>query len=166
MSYLVGIDPGTRALGACLFQDGRLVSARASVARGIGALPSLVAYHAGNLRDYAGKCPEVAIELMRWRPKDPRSQANDLIDVQTVGMVVAGSCRNRIHLYPATTWKGSVPKPVHHKRIREALELEEARILDAALSVAPARHRKEILDALGIGLFHLKRTNRSGIRRK
>lgn len=162
MRYLLAIDPGVRAQGACLFGNERLIDARCTIGKGYGSLPNLVNFHVNATAGFWTLRPDVCVELMRDRKAVP---ANDLIDVQACGMAVAGACRSKIHLYPATGWKASVPKTVHHKRIRTVLDLDELEVLDRALAVTPEDNRKEILDALGIGLFHLKRTNKAGVKR-
>lgn len=57
------------------------------------------------------------------------------------------------YLQPAA-WKGQVPKEVHQSKIAEALDPKERDMWDL---VGP-----DARDAIGIGLFALKRTNRSG----
>jgi hypothetical protein len=123
---------------------------------------SLISHHLAELRTWTAHKPEAVLELMRARGAVP---PNDLIDVATVGAAIAGACQNSVQLYPPNEWKGSVPKDIHHRRLQLALMPFEKRALEAGLITCPDRHHKEILDALGLGLFHLRRTKRSGAAR-
>jgi hypothetical protein len=89
----------------------------------------------------------------------------DLLAVQAVGFGVAGRLGRVVPLKP-NRWKGSIPKHIHHTRIKQSLEPEELKILDQALAETPKRYRKEILDAVGLGCYHLGRITRAGTRTK
>lgn len=162
MRYLLAIDPGVRALGGAFFRDGTLLEARCSIARE-GSLGACVIRHLSTFHGITAHRPDVALELMRIRAKDSRSRPDDLIDVQAAGSALAGACRSRVTFYPPSEWKAGVPKTIHHKRLLGALVAEERLALDCALSTTPKSHHKEILDALGIGLYHLSRTTRGGM---
>ena len=152
---LLSIDPGVKALGWALWLDGSLARA------GISTTKERALDRA--IRDHRLAVPvadTTALEEMRWRPGDARSQPNDLLAVQAVGIGVSS---HPITLYPASRWKGPIPKRVHHDRIRKVLGQVELAILGEA---AQGAHAKEVLDAVGIGLYHLGRTNRSGGQRQ
>ncbi len=114
--------------------------------------------------------------------------ANDLIAVSKAAGVLEGM---QLQLggvpaveYDAPTWKGQIDKPTHHGRLWAVLSPAEravfaagARTTVAAIEarLAEARHAKAIgkepkydqawhnlMDAAGLGLFHLKRTGRAG----
>ena len=106
----------------------------------------------------------VAVESMRWRPNDPKSQPNDLIDVQTVGLLVAARLSGGlgIRLVPPQEWKRSLPKAVVHNRIAGVLSEDEREIVADALARAPKEHAKEILDAVGISLYASGRVDGAG----
>lgn len=158
MSGLISIDPGVKALGWATWGCGGLE--RAGLSRTIERdLGRAIAGHLANLEDI-GPCPESAVEHMTYRPTDSTPQ--DLINVEAVGCAVGCSKAHRMCLYTPSTWKGSIPKYIHHARIVDVLSDNETRTLDWALRGCPKGHRKEILDAVGIGLYHLRRTNRSG----
>ncbi len=58
--------------------------------------------------------------------------------------------------YTPNEWKGQVEKEIHQPRILKALECSERKIL-AGLKKKDLKH---ILDAVGLGLFHLDRLGR------
>lgn len=161
---MISIDPGTRALGWALWDHGRLVEAGASIApeTAVGA-SDLARAHLEAIRAWGGPPgADVALEIMEWRRGDARSQPADLLVVQAVGCLVAGGIGGPVALYAPSKWKGTIPKEVHHERIRETLGPTERAVLSRAEQRTRASNRKEVLDAVGIGLYHLKRTNRSG----
>lgn len=166
MTEIVSIDPGTEALGWAVWRHGRLW--RAGVSRSVERERSPEAYaryHAaaiGLALDPDSPPEAVALESMEWRHGDVRSQPRDLLAVQTVGCLVAGRLGGFVHLYPPSRWKGTIPKDIHHERIKNALDANERAVLDQALAGVRASNRKEVLDAVGLGLYHLRRTNRSG----
>lgn len=166
---LISIDSGTRALGwAAWNEDGRLYTLDCSIARRALRTPDAqIEYHDLEIRARVSPFTgDVVVERMEWRKGDGRSVPGDLLRVQAVGFGVAGLLGGRVVSYTPGQWKGSIPKDVHHRRIREALTHEELAILDRTLQTIPRRHRKEALDAVGIGCYHLGRTTRSGARRQ
>lgn len=54
-----------------------------------------------------------------------------------------------VELVQPRSWKGSVPKPVHNMRTFKALTDEERRLAEGK--------RHDVLDAIGLGLWFLKR---------
>ena len=54
-------------------------------------------------------------------------------------------------------WKGQVPKKIHHPRILRSLSEVEREIVLDVLDLLPASTRHNVLDAVGIGLWALKR---------
>ena len=83
---------------------------------------------------------------------------------QFIGAGLAGAARGLVIPLKPSTWKSPIPKPIHHVRIRAVLSEKERSILDAAFEETIASHHKEILDAVGIGLFYTKRTRKDGSR--
>jgi hypothetical protein len=72
-----------------------------------------------------------------------------------VGAVIGALNPNEVHTYVPAKWKGQVPKDIHNKRILARLDAEERAILDAVKCPASLKHN--VIDAVGIGLFHLGR---------
>ena len=99
----------------------------------------------------------VLVEIPRWYPHD-QVDTNDLIDLAVlVGEVKrfyeSQSCK--VELVFPRTWKGSVPKPIHNKRVLAALTPGE-------LALLPRRprakdHDHNCVDAVGLGLWKLGR---------
>jgi hypothetical protein len=61
----------------------------------------------------------------------------------------------RVDLVTPAEWKGQVPKDVHHQRIRKELTGRESDAVD--LAGAPSRKLHNVLDAVGLGLWLLKK---------
>ena len=62
----------------------------------------------------------------------------------------------KLAIEPAKWTKGR-PKHVNHARVQKRLDEEEKKRLDHALKGCEPSRRKELLDAVGIGLFVLQR---------
>jgi hypothetical protein len=155
---VISIDPGVKALG---WASWGLYHLEACGCSRTAARKLTDAVQAHRAQVPAPEChADAVLESMAYRPHGSTPQ--DMIDVQTCGMAVAGLVSGRIHLYPASEWKGTIPKRVHHMRMRGALTPVEIEILDRALAACPESNRKEILDAVALGLYHLKRTDRAG----
>lgn len=155
MYDLISIDPGVKALGAAVWSGGRLKRALCSVAPHGLHLGGCVEWHIASLHEYLPR--EVALEVMQERRMVP---SQDLMDVNVVGGIVAGTLSTRVVLCTSQSWKGGTPKSVNHARTRAQLDDGETKILAAALASCPKRHHKEILDAVGIGLWSLGRSTR------
>lgn len=155
----VSIDSGVKALGWAVLRESE-----------VSYYLAMCGLVQGDSRDEMIRAMECALgvgnfelavlESMVWRPNDPKSHPNDLIDVQTTGCLCAARIADHVKLVTAQTWKGSVPKKIHHERIRSRLSTNETEILNQALADAPKKHHKEILDAVGIGLHHVGRIGR------
>ena len=65
-----------------------------------------------------------------------------------------------VETYPRT-WKGQVPKEIHHARVLAALSAQERTVLDAharrPTKTNPHGYDHNMLDAVGLGLWFLKR---------
>ncbi len=157
------IDPGTSALGLAEFTDRVLTSAIVSKTR-LRGIEDRISAHWRNARIAMSLADVAAVEHMQYRPTDSTPQ--DLIDVQAVGCAVAGLLADSVRLIKPSEWKGTVPKPIHHARLVGVLSAEERAVLgdvaERALRRSTRGHDKEVLDAVGIGLYDLGRTNRSG----
>jgi hypothetical protein len=154
---LLSIDPGHRKgranLGWALFANyDRLVDA------GVESSPESM-MPVGPYPFRVGSSGRVAIiETPRWYPQEHKIDTNDLLDLS----VLVGELKRHflereahVHLVYPRTWKGTVPKGIHNKRVLAALSKEE-------LAVLPKRPRAKdydnnIVDAIGIGLWKLGR---------
>ena len=160
---LGAIDPGTRAVGLAEGDETGLLALRVSVLRDGSEPADLAARHARAL----GARPHdlIAVESMVWRPNDPRSHPQDLLNVQTTGLLLAHALGARTILpVEPQEWKRNLPKTIHHNRLSSALTPSESLIVSRAVETA-GQHAKEALDALGLLLFVLGRIDNSGRRR-
>jgi hypothetical protein len=155
MSHLLAFDPGNTT-GWAYFQGGVLVCA------GYGKLEEIL-YSAPGLtvgdETRLFETDAVLIEKPQWRPHDKI----DINDIITLAVAVGELKRAywkpingpRIEEVFPTTWKGSVPKDVHNKRVLSKLTPQE-------LAQVPLRPRAKTpdhncVDAVGLGLWKLGR---------
>ncbi len=137
---MICIDPGVKACGVAFFDDdGRLTMAQYVQKVDLG----LVLSNAGRA---------LIIEMPRYYPGRQKGDVNDLLDLAAV----VGYCERICHpyskrVYPAA-WKGQVPKPVMSKRILSCLSPDELANIQTAGSKT-----HNIVDAIGIGLWHFNR---------
>lgn len=158
MHLLSAVDPGVREAGVATFEEGRL--ARAEYVRvDYGSGPEQVDRMAEALYKACGgeDAGEIVCETMVFRSKRTDA-AQDIVQVQTVvGALVGWAGGTRVRFVEPAEWTSSRPKTVNHTRIRSRLDAEETEALERALRRTPKDNHKEILDAVGIGLFALER---------
>lgn len=101
---------------------------------------------------------EVWIESPTIYPRSPVPPADVVTLARTAGewggrFLASGVPRERLHYVEPRTWKGQVPKEIHHARMWAQLSPIEQGIVDRACrGVAPsARHN--VLDAVALGLW-------------
>lgn len=143
---LLSIDPG-RDTGWAFFDNGVLVECGLT---SVG-MPNCRATYLLCFAD------SVIVELPQvYRAAQSKGDPNDLIKVA----VEVGQWKERSKLargpctlvHPAE-WKKQVPKDIHHMRIMEHLyALERGKI-----PALPKTKAHNVLDAIGLGLWHLKR---------
>lgn len=138
MRELLAIDPGANYFAWAYFRDAHLIECDKTT---------------GNMQfrllDY------VLIEkpqVYRYGRGDP----NDLVDVAIMCGRLAEMLRQSkvIDFVFPRTWKGQVPKSIHQTRIKLKMTAQELKLL-------PTRKDdlKDVLDAIGIGLWKLGRLN-------
>ena len=148
------IDPGVQGLGTALFgADGRLLEARYFAARTKGKGYHHAAQMASDVLIHYCIVADLIIEHPRVYPGMPKTDPNDLVDVAVAGAAVAGAfCTNTISVYPSE-WKGQVKKQVMLNRIKSKLTPDEL----LRVEWTNKSDNEDILDAIGIGLWHFKR---------
>jgi hypothetical protein len=57
----------------------------------------------------------------------------------------------RVALVTPGTWKGQIPKPIHHARVKAALSPANKAILDACVQYLPASKAHNAIDAVALG---------------
>lgn len=137
---LASVDPGADYYAISYFENGRLIR--------VAMQPTNVNIDGAD---------ELAIERMRMQP-GPLAQQNDVLDVAQSAGWVARSAECPVTWYAPHQWKGSVPKTTHQEKIKACLDFREKALIEHL----PKTKLKHILDAVGIGLFHLNRMTREG----
>jgi predicted aconitase len=90
-------------------------------------------------------------QIYRYSYGDP----NDLIQIAAVAAAVGAVFPVReATSYLPREWKKSINKKLHHPRIMKQLDPEEV----AAIVEKRKTRAHNVIDAIGIGLFHLERT--------
>ena len=156
MSYFLGIDPDTKCTGLALIGPDGLEHVRLARAKGqyaVDRLPAMASAIEDAVRDLANKVDDedlvVAIELMHIRPHE--RNPNSIINVQAVaGMAIASAClvgAVKILTPIPSKWKGTVPKPIHQKRL---LANEEITIEDPIFEGIPKSMRNHVVDGIGL----------------
>jgi len=157
---LVAIDPGLNECGLALFVDGVLwfteliqspeLDKTMPIDERVGAM-------ANALNSRIGECGATGLIVERMEPRGSRSDAwSSLIDLAMIGGSTLSHGAPVLYLRPSS-WTGGRTKKINHLRIRKRLSAQETRNLEAGLRDCPAANHKEILDAVGLGLFHLER---------
>lgn len=159
---MISIDPGRQHVGVAMFDEGKLVDAFCVHAKKADSqlfataqtVISKIAYR------WPGACTpfaqEVALEMMQTRESNVAAHAS-IIELEFLSGLLAAKF-NYFTRVPANEWTGGRPKHINHSRIRRRLEEKERDVLvDALEEETRSSNHKEILDAIGIGLYHLKR---------
>lgn len=157
MTVLYAIDPGfsqSNATGRAMFVDGQLRFCDALSPKSAG---------------YVARIEEIAAWAVLSAPVDiliienpkiypgpqQKGDPDDVVLLATLVGMIAGRVPHRELLLPRPQeWKGNVPKKVMLDRIEAKLSPEERAIADGAKG-----KRDAILDAVGIGMWALKRIN-------
>ena len=165
-SYTISIDPGFRHCGVSCFQGNTLKHATlvetqsksdVDPADQFSKMGSAVADYVESLG--IGNSFDVAIEYPQQyqRTPSPRESVQRLVGV--IGAILAalqsrtGGLSVRVTSYTPQAWKGQVPKEIMNQRVL-------GRLIESELSSLPAYPKSKmhnVLDAIGIGLKHLKR---------
>ena len=158
---IVAVDPGKREAGVALFDDGELAAAWLS--RGDGWFETARAVYDDVFRRIPGAhlIRTVVIERPQvYRQRQLKGDPNDLVDVALCAGAVAAEICSRpppapeIVTYLPGTWKKQVPKRIKNKRDVAKLSDEENARVEWPRS---AENKTHVADAIGLGLFHIKR---------
>jgi hypothetical protein len=147
---ILAIDPGVQKCGAALLDEGR------------GATLLFAAYvpHTA-VRDWAlsasqGEELRLVVEMPKIYPGSGQQKGdlNDLLDLAAVVGYLESEFRDSERVYPAQ-WKGQVPKKIMTARILNKLSPVEQLAVFECGAVKSKLHN--VIDAVGIGLWHLGR---------
>jgi len=95
-------------------------------------------------------------ELVLEKPqvyRHAKARNSDLVDLAVSAGRIAGQGRAGVHWYLPRVWKGQLPKVVHQARIAATLTAHEQIVLYGWKK----GELKHLLDAIGLGLYHLGR---------
>lgn len=158
----VSIDPGLRIFGAAIFSDDVLVSCDLLMGeqntriRGAGAWRE----NASALVDFIGarSVHDFAYESMQVYAGKYNSDPDDLLEL----MGVCGACAQAAgaplnYGYKPREWMKGRGMAANHERIVRRLSGGELRALDRMYDRVPPSKREHVLEAVGVGLFHLRR---------
>jgi len=158
---LVAYDPGLRWAGVAVFDDGRLTGGAVvwvDEGEGAGQWQAM----GDKLAQWASQARTVAVEVMRYRASNVAAVERVLGLAYTTGCLlgalfpeVAGG--PHVHLVDPHVWTGGLKKDANAQRIQRALGADEQAVLTELLAAAPKAHHKELIDAVGIGLFAMRR---------
>ncbi len=153
---MIAIDPGLRGCGVASFRGERLIAAAYVISpnlKGTGVKAWLDMAYA--IHFYNAEL--TVVEQQRLRPGNEKGNPQNMMEVEgVVGAIAArfSECGEVIGYYPEA-WKGSVKKEVMTVRITKRLSKEETEIL--ARVQCPPSLMHNVIDGIGIGLFHLGR---------
>lgn len=147
---LISVDPGKHAFGWALFEDGDFIAG--------GLCGNDTQAIDGDLK--ALGATEAIIELPQvYQQRMWKGDPNDLIEVA----IVAGKAAHALAMAGATdiefvkprVWKGTRSKKICNKLTLDTLTSCERAAFDTIEVLASLRHN--VIDAIGIGLWRLKR---------
>lgn len=157
---LLALDPGLQHFGCALFNDdlqlhaAALVRAKKSPHTVAGAFEMKSLVQSWLFQQGVHEMLQVVCEVPRIYPaKNRRGDLNDLITLAGFAYAVSGLSSFMPLQYFPRDWKGTIDPDVCNARVLARLsKVEQERI-----EPCPASLRHNVLDAIGIGLFHLDR---------
>ncbi len=172
MSRLISLDPGTSRQGSCaaaLFSDGELREAKIfqQLTRVVLHPVQIARMFANEAERIWGGVDELALEwpVVR-RAKQQKGDQADILALAGVCGAFAGVFDCRVAAYRPEDWKGQIPKPkkgetyIIETRVIAALSPSERDTLYKLVAVYGARFHN-VVDAIGIGLYHLGRLHQT-----
>jgi hypothetical protein len=141
---LVALDPGVKIAGVAVFHFSQLHWAGLKK----GATWHSTAQKISECAWFSELVCEVP-QVYEKRKTDPA----DLIALALVVGAVSAHFREAPTLYLPREWKGQAPKAVTRRRVIETLSADERKNIEKV----PAGQAEHVYDAIGIGLFHLKK---------
>jgi hypothetical protein len=155
MTVLLAVDPGLRGCGAALFFDGALTFAHYvrnpnREDRGPAAWRDMA--EAVRLFAQGRLIDALVLEVPQVYTRG-KGDPGDLVELAGVDGAILGRLMPvQQYGYKPREWKGSVPKDIHHARVRKTLTEAERQILENS---APASLRHNVLDAIALGKWWL-----------
>lgn len=140
---LIAVDPGVHACGVAWFDEGVLLRAEYRTEPLAGGV-----FPIGDMPKTTCIC-----EIPQVYAGDGAKKAAALIDLAVAAGRMTGQLETK-YVRPAS-WKGQVPKDIHHARVRACLTEAERAVLGACDCSKSKLHN--VLDAIGLGLKTLGR---------
>lgn len=151
--YVVAIDPSLHSTGIAIFENEKLIHTKqievSKKIKGFDALYDMNGkVHIGLTFLDCTECIFVIEEQVRR--KGDRMSFEDFVKLASISYLLgcAFSYHDNIVFVKPSTWKGSIPKAIHHKRIRDN-ELKRGTLLHLYADMQP-----DIMDAIGIGRWY------------
>jgi len=157
MPTLLTIDPGLRACGVALFEDGELLRAGAvrGPREGRGA-PVWAALSAGVEAWLGAQAPGVVVvEQMQVHVRG-KADPDDLLELAAVGGAIIGRLAAVgwvVESARAATWSGQVPSEI--RRTRTQAWVEARGWTERADMDTTTRFQQDVWSAIGIGIWRL-----------
>jgi hypothetical protein len=156
---ILTIDPGSKKAGVALFEDnGYLMTAWLAEGKDWRETADAVI---SKLPVNAVRVTAVAIEKMQIYDSTPLAHANDCITLSLMAGRVTGLFSGWVgdntFAYLPHQWKGQTPKKIMIERIKSKLTAEETKRVQLPKT---KRGHSDIWDAVGIGLYHLRKERR------
>lgn len=152
MEYVIGIDPGKHHFAWSLFMRDKLIDCGLEFFKDNNYIDLLNSISLGiHSITYIEK-PQIYKDMKEKNP-------NDLIDVGiAIGRIYEQIIDlTDIKLVLPHDWKGSVPKNIMLKRIKKQLNKTEEKLFKEKTKNIKRSLQHNIIDAIGIGLFFIKR---------
>lgn len=165
---LLAMDPGIRGCGVATFEDGVLIEALYIVS------PCKTGNKAAECSSMASwiyasvarvDVDELVVEwpriyASRIREGSSKADPNDLLALCGVDAALAALLAPaKVTSYVPSEWKGSTPKEVCEARIKARLNKFELTVYAAAEAASKSKFHN-VVDSIGISLFHLGRFDR------
>lgn len=150
---VLGIDPGLRATGVALYENGtwHTDTIRVTPTKDLAWRVWAITYDVQEFASY--DCCDCNIDLlviehMQIYPgRKQKGDPNNLIKLAMIEGAIIGTVDHSQALLPTPrAWKGGVPKKIHHKRIRERLPKLGKCSADAVDAVGLALYGLDWLD--------------------
>ena len=143
---ILAVDPGVKCMGWAMFQTEFMIDC--GLARGANLQQTLADLP-------VSFCSHLVVEDQQIYQTTKARHSDILKLAQAAGGVIGRVQCFNLELVKPRTWKGNVPKTIFMSRILTKLDESEISIFDRLSCPKSLKHN--VLDAIGIGLYKLKR---------
>ena len=165
--YLLAIDPSIISSGVALFYGDKLIAAgtiaigtnQRCLAQRCEYMASLIrGWFTNNASRWLADKVDVVFEWPRIYPRQRGKKPNDLPALVGVGMAVCKPFYGEVYCYYPQEWAGQLPKAKGKQKADASPRAQRiwSRLTEEEKNVWP-KGQHDALDAIGIGLYHLKR---------